>query len=205
MKKNKFRNFINGLCWHHQRLPVSRVHAVGDKAVKVTIDGFINAIQTCLARSAATMCCMVQWGSRRFRQGGEIRHYLCPNNLPSVIGSIRLRAPGAVCGNQRRNREGAERYHRPWRHGGGRPDGIMISSTGGKWCSSGGHAHRRPAARDYPPRAGEISVADGVRMRYQCGGQEFLVQQVLRSIEVRSRFSGTGQDIFSVPHEASRQ
>lgn len=31
----------------HQRGYQLAVHAVGDKAVKVTIDGFINAIQTC--------------------------------------------------------------------------------------------------------------------------------------------------------------
>ncbi|ESC26191.1 amidohydrolase family protein [Salmonella enterica subsp. enterica serovar Agona str. 0322] len=181
----------------HQRGYQLAVHAVGDKAVKVTIDGFINAIQTCPGPQRRHYVLHgSSGGSRRFRQGGEIRHYLVRTTLPQRIG-IRLRAPGAGLRNQRRNREGAERYHRPWRHGGGRLRRYYGSRQLAANGAGGGHAQIGVQRQDYPPRAGDKRGGRRANVHYQCGvsGVSGTGSRLYRSGK-SSRFSGTGQGHF---------
>lgn len=45
----------------HQRGFQVAVHAVGDKAVKVTINSFVQAIQRYPGRADGIMCCTAQW------------------------------------------------------------------------------------------------------------------------------------------------
>ncbi len=45
----------------HQRGFQVAVHAVGDKAVKVTINSFVQAIQRYPGRAGGIMCCTAQW------------------------------------------------------------------------------------------------------------------------------------------------
>ncbi len=58
----------------HQRGFQVAVHAVGDKAVKVTINSFVQAIQRYPGEPTALCAARLNGRSARFRDGGKIRH-----------------------------------------------------------------------------------------------------------------------------------
>ncbi len=164
----------------HQRGYQLAVHAVGDKAVKVTIDGFINAIQTLLTARSACYVLHGSMGIAKISSGGEIRHYLVRTTLPSGSAYDYEGAGRRSAESKGEIGKGLKRYHRPWRHGGGRLrryGSRQLAANG----AGGGHAQigvqRQVSARAGDKRGGRRVPMYAINAAYQ-------------------EFSGTGSRLY---------
>ncbi len=147
------------------------------------------------------MCCMVQWGSRRFRQGGEIRHYLVRTTLPSG-SAYDYERRAQVCGIKGEIGKGLKDIIDLGVTVAGGSDGIMDLVNWRQMVQAAVTRKSASSGKIIRPELA-ISVADGVRMYAINAAYQEFQEQVRGSIEVGkvADFQVLDRDIFSVPHE----
>ncbi|EFS2793227.1 amidohydrolase [Salmonella enterica] len=186
----------------HQRGYQLAVHAVGDKAVKVTINGFINAIQTC--------------------PGPQRRHYVLHGSMGDREDFVKAAKYGIILSEQPSPGGSAYDYERRAQVCGikgeigkglkdiidlgvtvaGGSDGIMDLVNWRQMVQAAVTRKSASSGKIIRPELA-ISVADGVRMYTINAAYQEFQEQVRGSIEVGkvADFQVLDRDIFSVPHE----